>query len=42
MKLTHPESDQTVETDNPEAYTSQGWAEAKAKATEKPAAPKGK
>lgn len=42
MKLNHPETDQTVETDNPEAYTSQGWAEVKSKAAEKPADPKGK
>lgn len=27
MKLTHPASKQTVETDNPEAYLSQGWIE---------------
>lgn len=27
MKLTHPDGGQTVETDNPEAYLSQGWAE---------------
>lgn len=32
MKLTHPESPKsTVETDNPEAYLSQGWVEASAK-----------
>jgi hypothetical protein len=28
MKLKHPNSKQTVETDNPEAYISQGWVEA--------------
>lgn len=32
MKLKHPDSKQTVETDNPEAYLSQGWVELKAKA----------
>jgi hypothetical protein len=41
MKLTHPESAVTVETsaDKSEAYTSQGWVEAKATkpADEKPA-----
>lgn len=36
MKLTHPESDQTVETKNPEPYLSQGWVEAPAKAPAKP------
>lgn len=25
MKLTHPNSKTVVETDNPEAYLSQGW-----------------
>lgn len=27
MKLKHPDSKQTVETDNPDLYTSQGWEE---------------
>lgn len=29
MKLTHPDSDSTVETSNPEPYLSQGWVEVK-------------
>lgn len=27
MKLTHPDSKHTVETDNPEPYLSQGWVD---------------
>ena len=27
MRLEHPNSKTTVETDNPEAYLSQGWVE---------------
>lgn len=30
-KLTHPDSKTTVETDNPEAYLSQGWVEKETK-----------
>lgn len=32
MKLTHPDGGQPVETDNPEAYLSQGWVEVEAPA----------
>lgn len=32
MKLRHPETENTVETDNPEAYLSQGWVEVEAPA----------
>lgn len=33
MKLTHPNSNLTVTTENPEAYLSQGWVEAKSTKT---------
>lgn len=36
MKLTHPDSKQTIETDEPETYVSQGWLEKKS-APAKPA-----
>lgn len=37
MKLTHPESKVTVETDDPQQYLTQGWVE---KAERKKAEPK--
>lgn len=40
MKLKHPASKHTVETDNPEPYTAQGWVEVKAPAAKKAAAKK--
>ena len=35
MKLKHPDSKQQIETDNPEAYQSQGWVEVKSKSDDK-------
>lgn len=35
MKLKHPDSKSTIETDNPEAYLSQGWLEVKSKSDDK-------
>ena len=35
MRLTHPNSKTTVDTDNPEAYLSQGWVESTPKAPAK-------
>ena len=35
MRLEHPNSKTTVETDNPEAYLSQGWVEKESQAPAK-------
>lgn len=35
MKLTHPDAKKPVETNNPEAYLSQGWVEVKEKPDDK-------
>lgn len=35
MKLSHPDSDATVETSNPEPYLSQGWVDVKSKPDDK-------
>jgi len=40
MKLKHPLSKHTVETDNPELYTAQGWVEVKAPVDKKAVAKK--
>jgi hypothetical protein len=40
MNLTHPDSKSVVETDNPEAYLSQGWVEAEKPAPKPTPAPK--
>lgn len=35
MKLSHPDSKQTVETDSPDIYLSQGWVESAPKPSPK-------